>query len=137
MSCTSARITDGVTPPEETAAVPDHMRTTHFLYLGGHTSQPAYHPLPDTQPDRPKDWSAEAWDKRFVSGNRDYHLFCSQKADKAFMLKVASRKDAKGNWCYEDFDPHLKLGQRSLNGTVTFFKSDIEIQMEKAGIISA
>ena len=70
-----------------------------------------------------------------MSGNSNYHMYWSQKTHKAFLLKVAGRKDAKGNWRYEDFDPGSKLGQNWLNGIATWVKDDMLMQMEKAEII--
>lgn len=63
-------------------------------------------PLPDVQPECPKQWDASAWNKRHVFGNARYHIFI-QSADysgglkPSFVLRV-SDEPRDGKLVYED-----------------------------------
>ena len=134
--CTLPPILDGLTPSKEAALVPDKLRTTHFLYFDDdHASQPTYR-LPNTQPECPKQWTHEAWNKRYVIGNTQFHLFCTSVENTAtIILKVSKAKDHKDYWVYDDFEPDSKMNPNALGHYVTHLKFDIRMQMEAAKVI--
>ena len=74
----------------------------HVRCLGCQESLPMgkhFHQLPDSRPQRPETWSAEAWDRRNVYGNANFHWYRPHGpvSELPFILKVSKTSgDEKG-----------------------------------------
>lgn len=91
------------------------------------TSRPSVetHPLPDTLPQRPDQWTEKAWNLRMTIGDDKYHMFLaladgSQRPNQTLrrhctlwgdvlVLKVSEGVDTNGRWFYVDFDADAEL----------------------------
>lgn len=98
---------------------------THVLFFNWFYEKLEVRAQPRTQPKRPEHWTEEAWNKRIVVGDIDYHMFVALEKEKPkskldpnsgdksfpqnapFILKVSIDKDSNGPWFYAtEFNPN-------------------------------